>query len=517
MTRISHAVKVLAVLLFTLVSCHSHEHPHDHGHGASHDHHDHGHDDHEETASVKVTSWTKHAELFVDFSPLIVGDETVFAAHFTDMNNFDPINGGKLTIVLKDGNNTLMRAEAMVSSSPGIYLPTITPSQAGLRDLDFIFETNAFIDTTRISGVEIFTDEEAAEAANPVVELDAHEVAFTKEQAWKIDYEISPAKVETILDVIKVGGSIRSLKGEERMITAKRSGIVTFKASKLEEGKTLSAGTSLFTISSRGLIENNLQEKIQLIKSELERATADFKRAEKLYEDKIIGLKEIEKRKSAYQVAQAKYETVNDDADKSIDYSISSPIAGIVKQILVSDGQFVREGDPLMQIAQNKFVHLVAEVPQEHQAALYKIKTASFKTPALKGIRSIAEYNGRLVSVGKTIDPNEGFIPVHFELQNKGQLIAGTFVEMYLKTNNIPNALVIPKKALLHDYDTYYVYVQTAGETFEKRIVQLGIDDGVAIEIKSGLKSGDKVVTAGAYQIKMASMSSAIPSHGHSH
>ena len=69
----------------------------------------------------------------------------------------------------------------------------------------------------------------------------------------------------------------------------------------------------------------------------------------------------------------------------------------------------------------------------------------------------------------------------------------------------------------MQDYSLNYVYVQTSGESFEKREVKLGVDDGVNVQILSGISEGDWVVTKGAYQIKMASMSSTIPAHGHEH
>ena len=77
--------------------------------------------------------------------------------------------------------------------------------------------------------------------------------------------------------------------------------------------------------------------------------------------------------------------------------------------------------------------------------------------------------------------------------------------------------MVISKSALMQDYSLNYVYVQTGGESFEKREVKLGVDDGFNVQILSGVTEGEWVVTEGAYQIKMASMSSTIPAHGHEH
>ena len=125
--------------------------------------------------------------------------------------------------------------------------------------------------------------------------------------------------------------------------------------------------------------------------------------------------------------------------------------------------------------------------------------------------------DSRLISYGKVIDQGSSFIPILFELDNLHGLIPGSFVELFLLTDPIEKELVISKSALMQDYNLNYVYVQTGGESFEKREVKLGVNDGLNVQILSGIAEGEWVVTQGAYQIKMASMSSTIPAHGHEH
>jgi len=108
-------------------------------------------------------------------------------------------------------------------------------------------------------------------------------------------------------------------------------------------------------------------------------------------------------------------------------------------------------------------------------------------------------------------------IPVYFEVDNTGELLAGSFIEVWIKMNPKSTALRISETALLENFGTYSVIVQTGGESFEKRDVEIGVSDGIYVEIISGLKEGERVVTEGAYQVKMASMSGALPEHGHSH
>jgi len=61
------------------------------------------------------------------------------------------------------------------------------------------------------------------------------------------------------------------------------------------------------------------------------------------------------------------------------------------------------------------------------------------------------------------------------------------------------------------------VFVQTAGETFLRRPVKIGVRNGGMVQVKEGLQAGDRVVTKGAYLIRLSTMSSAVPAHGHVH
>ena len=109
------------------------------------------------------------------------------------------------------------------------------------------------------------------------------------------------------------------------------------------------------------------------------------------------------------------------------------------------------------------------------------------------------------------------YIPVIFEIDNIGDIIPGSYIEIFLKTNEVKDVLTIPYSSLLEEQGHYYAFVQVSGEGFEKRELELGINDGINIQVISGIKENERVVSKGAYQIKLATMSGEMPSHGHAH
>ena len=128
----------------------------------------------------------------------------------------------------------------------------------------------------------------------------------------------------------------------------------------------------------------------------------------------------------------------------------------------------------------------------------------------------LKELNGKLISYGRTSGDNSYYIPVIFEFDNVGDVIPGSYAEVYLLTLPKEQVITLPISALTEEQGLYYVYLQEEPEIYKKQEVIIGENNGERVEIMHGLKEGDKVVTKGAYQVKIASASGEIP-HGHAH
>lgn len=133
---------------------------------------------------------------------------------------------------------------------------------------------------------------------------------------------------------------------------------------------------------------------------------------------------------------------------------------------------------------------LRAEVSQRYYSALKNIGSANFKTPYDNQVYELADLNGRLLSFGKTSDNNSFFVPVSFEFDNKGEVIPGSFVEVYLISSPIENTLTIPVSALTNEMGIFYVYVQIDDEGYRKQEVSLGANNGKRSSGTQSLASG---------------------------
>lgn len=349
--------------------------------------------------------------------------------------------------------------------------------------------------------------DETAEAA-----AHAGEIVFTKAQAERTDFALHQVEPAPFHEVIPTSGRILAAQGDEASVVAPVSGIVSFAGKKLSDGTAVNKGESLFTISSKEIAEGDYTARAR---AAFEQAKAAYERAQSLVEDKIISQSEFEQAKLAYENAKTAWDAVSGKSSAS-GTRVVSPIGGFVKNIAVGEGSFVEVGQTLATVSQNRRLVLRAEVSQKYLNDLRSVTSANFKTPYDNRLYSLSELGGRLLSVGKSSDGNSLFVPVTFEFNNSGDVIPGSFVEIYLLSAPVSDALTVPLSAVTEDQGVNHVYVQLDDEGYAKREVKLGQNDGQNVRVLSGLRAGETVVSRGVAQVKMASFSGAIP-HGHSH
>jgi len=93
----------------------------------------------------------------------------------------------------------------------------------------------------------------------------------------------------------------------------------------------------------------------------------------------------------------------------------------------------------------------------------------------------------------------------------------GKAVTVMAKSITTVDGVVIPSSAVLDEDGRPIAYVQVEGERFEKRGLTLGGTSGDQTLVRSGIKDGERVVTGAAYQVRLASLSTSVPAHGHEH
>ena len=319
--------------------------------------------------------------------------------------------------------------------------------------------------------------------------------------------EIQP---KSFRQVIKASGEVQAAQGNESTIVANVSGVVSFQRS-VTEGMQVGKGAAIMTISASKLQDGDPAERARIA---YEAAKADFDRASRLVESQIVSQKEFNAIKEKYENAKVAYEAIAKNQTKS-GVAVSAPMGGYIKNLLVKEGDYVAVGQPLATVTQNNRLFLRADVSERYYKYLNGITSANFKTPYDNQVYELEALNGKLLSYGKSA--GSFYVPVTFSFDNKGDIIPGSFVEIYLLSKQMENAMVLPVEALTEEQGLYFIYIQKCGESYKKQEVKLGASNGKEVQILSGVQPGDRVVVKGAYHVKLAAVSNALPAHCHEH
>lgn len=317
---------------------------------------------------------------------------------------------------------------------------------------------------------------------------------------------------ESFRQVIPVSGQILAAQGEDATVVATRSGVVSF-ARKLTEGMPVGRGNALVYLAA-----DHLQDGDPVRKAEVayRAAKEEYERASKLVDSQIVSQKEFNVIRETYENARIAYEALAAGvSDKGT--AVVAPMGGYLKNCLVKEGDYVSVGQPLMNITQNRRLQLKAEVSERYYSALKQITSANFKTPYDDRVYELDQLKGRLLSYGKTSGETSFYVPVIFEFDNCGDMVPGSFVEVYLLGAPRTGVISLPWSAITEEQGLNFIYLQLDANCYRKQEVKLGASDGSRVEILSGLKGGEKVVVQGAVHVKLASASNAIPAHTHQH
>jgi len=239
-----------------------------------------------------------------------------------------------------------------------------------------------------------------------------------------------------------------------------------------------------------------------LPRKELDQSGVDLTQARNQYEmaekhlDALMAVgKQNSIKSAAGQLESAKGKYMG--AETQLSYSeIRSPINGVIAERPLYPGEMATTGVPLLTVMDISQVIAKAHIPQP-QAALLKIgdKASIMATGEGQGVE------GKITIISPALDANSTTVEVWVEAKNpQRHLKPGTSVRLSMLAGTVPDAVVIPAECLLtaEDGNTYVMLAGADGRAHQKE-VNVGIRQGVEVQIAEGLKVGDHVITSGAY------------------
>ena len=482
----------------------------------------------EEPETLSVTRWTEKTELFAEYPPLVVGGTSRFAIHLTRLDTFKALTEGTVEVRLQGGSGQREIFRVDAPSRPGIFGVDVKPAQAGRRELVIVLNAKGLSDEHRVGDVDVHLNAAAAHAAAGGAGEAAPGISFLKEQQWSLDFATAVVQEQAVRESIRVPARFEARPGGAADVVAPIDGRLT-RVAEVALGAAVARGQELARLLPATSVPGDLPQ-LQRARAEaqtaLALATRDRERAERLTSAGAAPGKRLDEARATEEQARARvaaaeasltqYNAARSGGTADADgfFVVRAPVSGVIARRDAATGANVSAGTVLFRVVDASQVHVVGHVPEADASRARVAQAAEIEIAGQPG-RIPA---GRLVSIGKVLDPQSRTVPVTFAFDNKTLgLPVGQAVLLHLLMAATPLRPVVPAAAVVDDAGRPIVFVQREGETFERRAVTLGPRSGDLVQVTEGVKPGERVVTKGAYLVRLASLSTSVPAHGHVH
>ncbi|MBI4475161.1 MAG: efflux RND transporter periplasmic adaptor subunit [Acidobacteria bacterium] len=347
-------------------------------------------------------------------------------------------------------------------------------------------------------------------------------VKFLMEQQWLIRMKLAKADQATLARQITTTGRVVPAAGRHAIVAPPVGGVIA--GSEIPRiGQQVSRGQIIATLLQTPSAAESAQIRVENARIEAERrrlsqalneaaarmnfAKNELDRARRLYERKAYSRRQVETADMEFKAAEAAVSSAQEQvnalsapAPGSLTHEVRAPVAGAVVSVRKALGEHVNPGEAIVEIVNLESVWVEAPIFERDLARLQGQPQAVFTTASFPG----SEFRGRIVNLGAVINEQTRAATAIFEVQNRnGMLRIGMQANVRLDAGETIAALLVPKEAVLDNEGKKIVYVLLSGEEFQRREVTLGDEYGDKVAILSGIEPGQRVVTQGAYQLKL--------------
>ena len=307
--------------------------------------------------------------------------------------------------------------------------------------------------------------------------------------------ETAEVRVEDSNRLLMAVGNLRS--DESVVIAAEIAGRI--EEIGFKEGKQSKKGNLLIRLDS------------DVLQAELDRAVAsrnlskaNLQRAEALLKDRAVSAKERDEAFARWQLDEANVRLATAQLDKT---RIRAPFSGTLGLRLVSLGDYVQPGKPLVNLEAIDQLKVEFRIPEKYAAEVKVGQQLELQSDAYPA----RDFVGQVYAIDPLVEEQSRSLVVRGRLDNHThELLPGQFVKVQLSVATKSDALFIPEQALIPQPKTQLVF-KVVDDKAQMVSVEIGTRMKGWVEIVSGLAAGDIVVTGGHQKIGPGSPVKAIP------
>jgi RND family efflux transporter MFP subunit len=309
----------------------------------------------------------------------------------------------------------------------------------------------------------------------------------TSLNSQKVQYLV--VKPDTFCTSIEVQGNI---DGEENVVaTSKTVGVVTQVF--VKEGDSVKKGQILAQMDA-GVIEQTLKE----LQTSYDFLNDLYVKQKKLWDQKIGSEVQFLSAKNNKDGLEMRIKTMKEQLDM---YKIASPIDGTIEEVDVKVGQSLAPGLTVFRIVNFSKVKVVADISESYSGTIRKGDKVIIHFPNDNiDLNSTISFSSRYINPANRYFRVESYINSH-PIEFRANMVATLNIINY--TN--PKAIIMPVNIVLEDKNEPYVFIakeENGVFHVEKTTVKTGKNFNARVEILSGLKPGDKVISSNLFNLR---------------
>jgi membrane fusion protein (multidrug efflux system) len=274
---------------------------------------------------------------------------------------------------------------------------------------------------------------------------------------------------------------------ESVQLQSERAGVV--QKISFEEGKLVKAGEVLVLMD-----DSELQAQLDRAKAQLELATASEDRQRNLLRNKGISPADYDQAEANLHIAEAEVKLIEAQIEKT---RIRAPFDGVAGLRRVSIGAYLQPGAVICSLQDISSLKIDFSLPERYLGLIQADQKVRFRIAG-----DNAAFEATVSAIEPSVDVQTRSLAVRAIVPNQEQkLLPGAFAEVEVGLEAIKDALLIPAIALVPGLQRQSVFVHENGQVQERQ-VQAGLRTSDSVQIASGLKAGEEVVTSGVLQLR---------------
>jgi RND family efflux transporter MFP subunit len=244
--------------------------------------------------------------------------------------------------------------------------------------------------------------------------------------------------------------------------------------------------------------------------ADLRVAEVNFERSKNLYTRQLLAKQALDDAESRYLAAQAQLDlskaqqTQTDARLEELrinlqNTSVISPVDGFVGKRNVDAGAMVSQNQPIASVVDISKLRMVSNIIEKDLRMVTVGDSADVEVDAYPG----ETFRGHIARVAPVLDPSTRTASMEVEVPNASfKLKPGMYARVNLTVEERKGVLTAPKNAVIDFESKRGVWMPSSDNHAQFVAVELGIEDADRVEIRSGLKEGDRIVTTGAAAVK---------------